>query len=113
MCYALVHSTECEVSAQRCGDVIKSVLTHLCGAIFPDGDLPSQRSALRFVDRAHVITKAHVAETLIEADYWDLHSDGTSRSGKKYVGHQVTTASGSMSVGFTPVASEDTITRRR
>ena len=44
------------------------------------------------------------------SEHWDLHTDGTSKNGKKYVGQQVTTESGSLSGGFVPVAREDTTT---
>ena len=101
---------ECEVPADRCGAIIRSVVHHICRARVPDADLPSQRSALRFADQGHVIEKAHVAETLLQCDHWDLHSDGTSRSGKKYVGQQITVKGNSLSTGFTPVATEDTST---
>ena len=57
-----------------------------------------------------MISKSHVAETLINSEHWDLHTDGTSRSGLKYVCQQVTTEGGSLSIGFIPVATEDTST---
>jgi hypothetical protein len=47
---------------------------------------------------------------IVECDHFDLHCDGTSRGGKKYVGQQVTTEAVSLSAGFTAVASEDTTT---
>ena len=48
---------------------------------------------------------------LLETSYSDLHSDGTSRDHRKYVGHQVTTDSGkSLSCGFIPVCQENTAT---
>ncbi|KAL8599848.1 hypothetical protein ACOMHN_038421 [Nucella lapillus] len=101
---------ECEVPAHRCGPVIKNVIRQIGGARVPDSDLPSQRSALRFVDQGHVISKAHVAERLLHTDHWDLHTDGTTRNGFKYVCHQITTTGGSLSLGFAPVATEDTTT---
>ena len=101
---------EQEIPAHRCGTIIQTVARHLFGARVPDSDLPSQRSALRFADLGHVVSKSHVADVLANSDHWDLHTDGTSRSGKKYVGQQVTTQDGSFSMGFTAVASEDTTT---
>ncbi|KAL8580963.1 hypothetical protein ACOMHN_017530 [Nucella lapillus] len=74
---------ECEVPAHRCGPVIQTVLQQIGGARVQETDLPSQRSALRFVDQGHVISKAHVAEALVQGDYWDLHIDGTTRNGVK------------------------------
>jgi len=101
---------ECEVAPERCGAVIQAVSRHVCRAHIPGTDLPSQRSALRFADRGQIIGKAHITETLLEADHWDLHTDGTSDSGKKYVSQQVTVDGQSLSTGYVPVATEDTTT---
>ena len=100
---------ENEVPAHRCGAVLKTA-ARLFGLDIPDTQLPSQRSALRFADQGQVVGKSHVAEVLSQADHWDLHVDGTSRGGKTYIGQQATTASGSLSMGFVPVATEDTST---
>ena len=70
-------------------------------------NLPSVRSAERFVDRGHVIGKIHVAETLLQWENWDLHTDGTSRCGKKYVCQQMTVGSKTVSTGFTSVGTEN------
>lgn len=101
---------ENEVPAARCGEVIQTVVKHLINVHVPDTDLPSLRSAIRFADRGHVISKLHVTETLLEADHYDLHSDGTSKCGKKYLSQQMTTLTVSMCTGFTPVCTEDTAT---
>lgn len=55
---------ECEVPASRCGAIIPTVVQQIMGAEVPEGDFPSQRTALRFCDQAHVLSKAHVAEKL-------------------------------------------------
>ncbi|KAK7095511.1 hypothetical protein V1264_006907 [Littorina saxatilis] len=99
---------ECEVPATRCGEVIRTVVWHILNARVPETDLPSQRSALRFSDQAHVITKAHVMDVLMEQDNYDLHIDGTSRSGNKYISQSVNTPEGTLSLGYTPLAREDT-----
>ena len=53
----------------------------------------------------------HVASKLEGCGAYDLHSDGTTKDHRKYVGHQVTLDSGeSMSLGFTMVATEDSQT---
>ena len=44
---------ESEVPAHRCGVVIQTVVQQVLGARVPDGDLPSQRSALRISDQAY------------------------------------------------------------
>ncbi|KAK7103600.1 uncharacterized protein [Littorina saxatilis] len=101
---------ECEVSAGRCGDVIKTVVRNILDAQVPEHDLPSQRTALRFSDQAHVLTKMHVADVLTTQEHYDLHVDGTSRSGNKYISQSVNTPDGTYSLGYTPVAREDTTT---
>ena len=101
---------ENEVPAHRCGPVIQNVVRQVCGEKVPDSDLPSQRSALRFADQGHVVSKSHVAQILTNSENWDLHTDGTSRSGLKYVGQQVSTEQGAFSVGFVPVAAENAST---
>lgn len=100
---------ENEVPAHRCAAVINTT-ARLFGVRISDGDLPSQRSALRFADQAHVVSKSHVAEVLSHEDHWHLHIDGTSRSGKTYICQQATTSKGTLSMGFTPVTTEDTTT---
>ncbi|KAK3699992.1 hypothetical protein RRG08_004552, partial [Elysia crispata] len=48
------------------------------------------------------------AESAIAADNITLHSDGTSRDGKKIVGHQMSVDDGCVFyLDFAPVASED------
>ena len=49
-------------------------------------------------------------EALLEADAWDLHLDGTSRSGQKYLGHQMNVDGCILSAGFTPVSVKNTTT---
>jgi hypothetical protein len=102
---------EAEVPADRCGQIIHIVSKHVHHVDIPLCDLPSKRSALRFSDRGHYLAKYHVAETLVNTKHWDLHSDGTSKDHRKFVGHQVTTADGNtLSCAFTPVDREDTET---
>ena len=88
-----------------CDTVVRQVLW----ARVLDGDLPSQRSALHINYQAHVMSKAHIAEVLLQEDCHDLHVDGMSTGGQKYVAQAVTTK-GTHSLGFTSVATEDTTT---
>ena len=74
----------------RCGAVIQTVAKSILKATIPGSDLPSMRSAERFVDSGHITGKIHVAETLLHSENWDLHTDGISQCGKKYVGQQMT-----------------------
>ena len=101
---------EADVAASRCGQVISIVAKHMYQQQVHERDLISIRTALRFADKGHVLAKEHIA-CEVTTDTFDLHADGTSRDSKKYVGHQVTTASGrQLSLGFTPVHTEDTST---
>ena len=81
--YVMALVGESEVPAHRCGVVIQTVVRQVLGARVPDGDLSSQCSAFRISDHAHVMSKAHVAEVLLQEDFHDLHVDGISRGGQK------------------------------
>ena len=98
---------EHEVPPGRCGAVIQTVAKNILKATISGSNLPSVRSAERFVDRGHVIGKIHVAETLLQWENWDLHTDGTSRCGKKYVCRQMTVGSKTVFTGFTSVGTEN------
>ena len=99
--------TECEVPARRCSDVIRSVSQHLFGVEFYEHSLPSKTTNLRIADQTHSLAKFHIAEEMANKEY-DLHTDGTSKNTKKYVGFQVTLEDKKMlSLGFDPVAREN------
>ena len=102
---------EAEVPAVRCGRVIHIVSKNIFHNEIPLTELPSERTTLRYADQGHVLSKIHVASKLEGCGAYDLHSDGTTKDHRKYVGHQVTLDSGeSMSLGFTMVSTEDTQT---
>ena len=92
------------------GAVIKTIAKQLLNTHVPHADLPSSHSAIWFADRGHVISKLHVTETLFGTDHYDLHSDGTSRCGKKYLSQQMTAPGATMCTGFTTLCTEDTTT---
>ena len=97
-----------EIAAGRCGEVIQTFCRTVLHAEVPEGDLPSERSVGRFLDMGQVIAKMHVGDAITKSERFDLHTDGTSKVGKKIVGHQVTTADGqTLSCGYTVVASEN------
>lgn len=99
--------TECEVPARRCSDVIRSVSRHLFGVEFDEHALPSKTTNLRIADQTHSLAKFHIAEEMANKQY-DLHTDGTSKNTKKYVGFQVTLEDKKViSLGFDPVACEN------
>lgn len=65
----------------------------------------------RFADQGHVLEKRHVAETLLESSFADIHSYGTTRDHNRVVGHQISADGGQfLSCCFTPVCCEDTDT---
>ena len=102
---------EGNVPATKCKSVIKTVAKHLFDTDLDDRDLPCLQSAINIVDEAHVVAKIQTAEKLLQSENFTLHTDGTSRGGKKIVGHQVTLDSGEqLSLGMVTVACEDAAT---
>jgi hypothetical protein len=97
--------------ACRCSQVIKCVSECLFNFTLDDRHLSSNRLNMRFADRGNVLSKMHLAETILEADGFVLHTDGTSRSDRCYVGKQATISTGQvMSFGYIMVVTEDTET---
>jgi aubergine-like protein len=59
----------------------------------------------------HVLAKVHIADSMLTSSGYDMHSDGTTRDHRKYLGSQITLADGNvMSMGYTMVMTEDTET---
>ena len=98
-----------QVSAQNCPLVIQTVARNLFNTDISREDLPSERTVRRFADQGHVLAKVQVAEAMCSGNY-DLHTDGTSRDKKKWIGYQVKTDQESLSCGFTTVAAENSTT---
>ena len=99
---------ECEVSSKRVGRVIQCVSKWLFGKKVSHKELPCSSTVLNYTDRAHVLGKYHIAEAATSTERFDLHTDGTSRDQKHFIGKQLTLDSGyTMSVGFTPVVVEN------
>lgn len=102
---------ECDIPATKCAEVIQSVAKWIFDKDIHLSDLPSSSTAVNMMDRAQVLAKHQVAEEILGSSRWDLHSDGTSRDTKKFMGCQVTLDSGkSLSAGFTSIATEDSAT---
>lgn len=69
--------------------------------------LPSHQTAVNVADEEHVLAGFQATEKMLDAQNVTLHMDGTSRSGEKFVGHQITLDSGeTLSLGFTLLATE-------
>lgn len=100
---------EQDVAAKRCGPIIEVICRTLMHGTVPESDLPSERSVVRFLDIGHALCKYHITDAMLSSENFDLHLDGTTKSGKKYVGHQVTTDSGeTRSCGFQAISTENT-----
>ena len=98
-----------QVSAENCPRVINTVAKYLFDVDIPLSSLPSERTVRRYADQGHVLAKIQVAEAVV-SNTFDIHSDGTTRDKRKYIGYQVTTSEGPLSCGFTTVASENAST---
>ena len=92
------------MSAENCPHVINTVAKYLFDVDIPLSSLPSERTVRSYADQGHVLAKIQVAEA-VESNTFDIHSDGTPRDKRKYIGYQATTSEGPLSCGFTTVAS--------
>ena len=102
---------EKEVSSKNCCGVIQAVAHWMFGKNIPTCDLPCPNTAVNLMDKAQVLSKFQVAESIMDASAWNLHSDGTSRDHKKIVGQQIALDTGRiLSAGFSAVAIEDSAT---
>ena len=108
---AMELSGELDVPTNKCSKVIQTVAKWVFGKTIKITDLPSTSTVGNMLDRAQCLSKFQVAEGIVDGEMWDLHSDGTTRDGKKFVGTQVILDTGrSLSTGFKPVAVEDSST---
>lgn len=87
----------CNVGILNVEPIIKSVLT-LAGLQYDK--LPKHTAVNEMLIEGRCIAKKQVAETLSQAPYSTLHSDGTSKFGHKFIGYQVSTTEGSLSIGM-------------
>ncbi|GFS25408.1 hypothetical protein ElyMa_001686900 [Elysia marginata] len=103
--YKSIAKEACGIAASKCSEVIQIVSKNMFGRTL---DLPHRTTADLIVEEARALAKLHVAECLKESSNATLHSDGTSRQKKKFVGQQLTLDDGRLlSVGFKEVATED------
>ena len=98
-----------QISAENCPLVIQTVGKYLFNVDISKEDLPSDRTVRRYADQGHVLAKVQVAEA-VSAGNFDIHTDGTSRDKKKWIGYQIKTAEESLCCGFTTVATENAST---
>ena len=53
------------------------------GKNIPTCDLPCPNTAVNLMDKAQVLSKFQVAESIMDASAWNLHGNGTSRDHNK------------------------------
>ena len=100
--------SDCNVPASQCSSVVKCVAKNLFGVEYKDEELPCLQTAINIADEGHVLTKIQTAEEILAAENCTIHTDGTSRGGKKIMGHQITLDNGdTLSLGFSTLAAED------
>ena len=87
----------CNVGILNVEPIIKSVLM-LAGLQYDK--LPKHTTINEMLIEGRCIAKNQLAETLSQAPHSTLHSDGTSKCGHKYIGYQVSTTEGSLSLGM-------------
>ena len=104
-------SGEFDVPTNKCSKVIQAVAKWVFGKTINMTDLPSTSTVGNMLDRAQCLSKYQVAEGNGDSEMWDLHSDGTTRDGKKCVSTQIILDTGrSLSTRFKTVAVEDSST---
>ena len=99
------------VPATKCNFVIRTVADQLFGIHFEEKDLPCTSSSLNIADEGHVLSKFQATEKMLATQNCTIHTDGTSRGGKKFLGFQVSLDTGeTLSLGYQSVATEDSAT---
>ncbi|GFS13008.1 hypothetical protein ElyMa_003126000 [Elysia marginata] len=98
------------VSAAKVSDTIQIVSENIFNYKITQ-PLPCAQTVVNMCDEGFVLSNLQVAQSIVSNDYATLHSDGTSRDGKKIVGTQLSLSDGStLYLGFVPVATEDAST---
>ena len=102
---------EANVPASMCSAVISIVTDCLFDQQLQKKDLPTHQTTLNMLAEGHVLSSIQTTGKLLQAGNATLHTDGTSRDTKKYIGQQLTLDSGeTISLGYQTVASEDAST---
>lgn len=94
------------VSIEHCKDVVRTVLKNLLNIEVER--LPQKSLASVLAVEAQIVSQAHVAEAMLKNQNNTLHFDGTKKHFQEYAGFQVSTASGSFSMGHQLMAAGDT-----
>ena len=100
---------EYDIPINKAGDVVNTVFKWVFDKEVSD-TVPAP-SAINFVDHAHVVSKRQLVEEMLNPDRWNLHVDGTTRNGERFVSNQETLNSGqTLSAGFHIVSVENSCT---
>ena len=95
------------VGVKHIGQTIQSVLKHFLG--IENIKLPSESSNRRMVLESNLIAKMQIAERMLESQNPNtLHFDGTTDAQNHYLGFQVSTSDGSLSLSMSENFCGDT-----
>ena len=95
---------EYDVPSTKCATIIRHVSQCLHNKDIPLSELPCPNTCVNMLDRAQVLSKYQLTESMVTSKSWDMHYDGTTRDHNKILGHQVNLESGkTLSAGFTPL----------
>ena len=99
---------EADVAASKCSLVINIISKYLYENEIPMSDLPCTQSALNFSSEGLFLSMVQVAETIHKTEHFTLGTDETGRNKKRLLErHIYLSTGGSMSLGFTEIASEN------
>ncbi|KAL3852355.1 hypothetical protein ACJMK2_016010, partial [Sinanodonta woodiana] len=86
-------------SATRCADVTETMCKHLL-------DIHLTPACFKLCRKGYGISKFQLADAVLKSEHSDIHTDGTTKCGKKGVGQQVTLDSGaSVACVFSVIAT--------
>ena len=102
----------CDVSSKYMSIIVASVLSIVGKMSITEKDLPKATKCKEFAGHANVAASLQVAESLENAEFATLHSDGTTRDGKKVVDYEVTGKDGdTLTAGLIEVSAGDAETQ--
>ena len=107
----LTLQAEGNVPATRCADVIRIVSSTLFNVHIPASDLPCPQTSINISGEGAVLASVQATEAVLNSENCTLHTDGTSRSQKKFVSQQFTLDNKvTITLGHRTVAAEDAVT---
>ena len=91
------------VSVDKCGDLLKVILKEV--AQINVDRVPQKSLAATMFAEMETLSKIHVQEELLKGQKNVLHTDGTKYNFEEVVGFQISTGSGSFTLGIEPMRS--------